>query len=64
MNEQELRDKMAATRVTLKAARKQWDEQVARSPHLTVSRETFEIFFATWKRTRESAKDRAPLADR
>lgn len=37
-------DKLAAVRVSLKEARKQWDAQVQRRPHLVVSRETFEIF--------------------
>lgn len=41
---QYLLDALANTRINIRQARETWDAQVARSPHLNVSRETFEIF--------------------
>ncbi len=35
---------LARTRIAIRHAREGWDAQVQRSPHLTISRETFEIF--------------------
>lgn len=35
---------LARTRITIRHAREEWDKQVTGSPHLNVSRETFEIF--------------------
>ena len=35
---------LARTRIAIRHVRESWDEQIARKPHLTVSRDSFELF--------------------